>query len=145
MSKLGDWLKKCPGTLEVKTGNLEILGEKFEAAYYRQQCEAPAGCQKPGTYIREAIYALGYIPAKMTKNKRKTPIPYAFKKAEDAREWYLSTYMIHDARGMAFIAETDFHPCGVSFQIAPWTIEGEAIDKYERKPYPRADINFIPD
>lgn len=132
MTKLGEWLKGLPGMKAVHTGKLTLGDLVFEAAYYQQECEAPAGCQNPGPYIREAIYAVGEIPKILLKKK------HAFTMPDDTAEWFVSTYMLPKN----FKPENkECHPFGLTFIISPWTC-AEKIDAHERKPYIRLPIKF---
>ena len=119
-----EYLRTIPTVSEARPVKVTIGRETFEGAFYR---ETLAHNGEP--YTTEKLYLVGTFPASY-RRRRKTS--YCF--PGDEREWYVACYSPEVIKP-EFAA---FHPFGKTFILAPWDVpSGEAIDKYETKPYTR--------
>ena len=126
-----EWLSSLAGIRNVRPVSVTIGKQKYEGAYYEPERHYPGGVHRGRN-----IYLLGRVPKGYQKNSREC---YVIEGEE--HEWYVSIYA--DARCLHEPFK-QFHPFGLSFQIAPWDVPGK-IDDYERYPYRRvpATLTFL--
>ena len=84
------------------------------------------------------IFLVGELP----KCYARRPNGTCFKFQDDSHDWYICCY----ADDKAVREKSEFHPFGRTFILSPWSVpSGEAIDRYELKPYDRvpAILNLV--
>jgi hypothetical protein len=117
ISKLVGWLRST-GAKQVSGCVVKIGKHTFAAARYLDKQHKEAH-----------IYAIGMLPKTM---ERKTCFPF------DNQEWFRAGYIKPEGIKPEF---AEYHPFGANFILMPWQVpSGEAIDKYEQKPYRRVPM-----
>lgn len=138
MQTVSQWLSAMPHIRNVQEVTITIGKSTWHGAQYESVGHYTAdmdavrwGKKKAGDeYVNTMIYLVGTKP-----NHRRT----CYKFADDARDWYCASYMLPENMKPEF---AQFHPFGVTWQLAPWDIEGQPeskIDDHEEKPYQRME------
>lgn len=138
MKTLLEWLAKC-GKHDIKEVRVTIGDKTFEGARYKQTFNyhiTMMACthgekKETDTYTEDIVYLVGKRPI----FKR----PTCFPNAADKKDWYIAGYLDDTRKITEHMRQ--YHPFGENFILRPWEVpSGEAIDKYETKPYNRVPI-----
>ncbi len=98
-----------------------IRGTRYEGAAYESTI----------TRDKTVYYLLGERPACYLRSSRTVFVI-------DGADWYVQCYMPAERITPEIAA---YHPHGAHFQLAAWSVpSGEAIDRYEMRPYNRVPV-----
>jgi hypothetical protein len=139
-NEVAKWLRSLPDMAKVKACVVEIDGQVFEGAYYEATMRYTSnmkivldGKVKAGDpYTRRSVYLVGDLP-NVYRKRRKT----CFVIPGEDHEWYISSYS--DKRAISDDRTSEFHPFGLSFQLAPWEHLSK-IDDFARHAYTRVPV-----
>lgn len=136
ITKLLELARSWSGLVEGPRPCIITIGRtSWPAVWYKQERDTPRGSRAHSegerTYVTEAFYLLGNLPA--LKRRGNAAFPWA----EDGREWYVAGYSPKTIKKEF----RRYHKLGKNFLLMPWDVPGgEAIDRYERHPYKRAPM-----
>lgn len=121
MSKLTNYLQDIESVTECAEITLFLDGRRYNGAAYRDS----------NFNNEQRLYIIGDLPRSYLRSRRTAYVI-------DRADWYIACYMESARLATLKPEQMQYHPVGANFMLCRWDVpSGEAIDKYELRPYRR--------